>query len=65
MAMKESVNLFITDSWDTDSIVTLYRDAGWWRDEYNPDDIHGLSDQAPGSVSEFSIQLVRRSQQEG
>jgi GNAT superfamily N-acetyltransferase len=39
MTMKESVNLFITDSWDTDSIVTLYRDAGWWRDEYNPDDI--------------------------
>lgn len=25
--------------WETNSILNLYKDAGWWKDEYDPDEI--------------------------
>jgi len=36
---SDSIQFLITDIWDTDAIVTLYKEAGWWKDEYHPDEI--------------------------
>ncbi|HOJ95388.1 MAG TPA: GNAT family N-acetyltransferase [Methanospirillum sp.] len=35
----ELIRFTIVDTWDTDSLITLYREAGWWLDEYDPDEM--------------------------
>ncbi len=35
----EPVRFIIVDTWNTDALITLYREAGWWLDEYNPDEM--------------------------
>jgi GNAT superfamily N-acetyltransferase len=35
----EPVRFIIVDTWNTDALITLYRKAGWWLDEYNPDEM--------------------------
>ena len=35
----ESVQFIIVDVWDSDTIITLYKDAGWWKDEYDPGEL--------------------------
>jgi ribosomal protein S18 acetylase RimI-like enzyme len=32
----------LTDAWDTDQIIALYRAGGWWKDEYDPAGIPSL-----------------------
>lgn len=34
-----SVHLDIVTEWDKDSIVKLYRSAGWWKEAYDPGEI--------------------------
>lgn len=36
---KSNIHFIIIDSWDSDSVIRLYKDAGWWKDDYSPDDI--------------------------
>lgn len=35
----EPVRYIIVDTWNTDALITLYKEAGWWFDEYNPDEM--------------------------
>ena len=35
----ESVQFIITEVWDSDAIIALYKEAGWWKDEYDPGEI--------------------------
>jgi ribosomal protein S18 acetylase RimI-like enzyme len=36
------IQFTIVESWNTNSIVRLYKEAGWWKEEYSPDEIPGL-----------------------
>jgi GNAT superfamily N-acetyltransferase len=32
----------LVHSWDEEEIADLYRAGGWWKEEYNPADLHSL-----------------------
>lgn len=35
----DEIYFFLTKNWDIESIIQLYKDAGWWKNEYNSDEI--------------------------
>jgi len=39
---SEGIRVSCVRSWSTEDIVALYRAGGWWKDEYNPDEIPRL-----------------------
>jgi GNAT superfamily N-acetyltransferase len=41
-ARMYDLHFIITDQWDVSSIVALYTDAGWWKAEYDPQQVPGL-----------------------
>lgn len=36
------IEISIIKEWDIDEIVGLYREGGWWKEEWNPDEIRPL-----------------------
>jgi GNAT superfamily N-acetyltransferase len=40
--MRDEIAVRLVNSWDKDEIVNLYHAGGWWKDDYNPDDLANL-----------------------
>ncbi|NYT05636.1 MAG: GNAT family N-acetyltransferase [Methanomicrobiales archaeon] len=50
MAPTEMIEIRRVGSWDVNEIAGLYREGGWWRDEWDP---QGLADLIRGSFAFF------------
>ena len=37
-----NIQFLIVTSWDSESIIQLYSEAGWWRNDYDPAEIPNL-----------------------
>jgi ribosomal protein S18 acetylase RimI-like enzyme len=37
-----SIRIKIVDSWNQDEIVELYKEGGWWKENYNPSELKHL-----------------------
>ena len=40
--MEQEISVSIVTHWDTHIVANLYRAGGWWREEWNPDDLTQL-----------------------
>ena len=34
--MKDRIDVLLVKKWDTEDIRSLYREAGWWKEEWDP-----------------------------
>ena len=39
---QDNIEIKLVNEWPQDDIVILYKDAGWWKEHYNPNDLHLL-----------------------
>jgi len=40
--VADDIAVMVVDSWDEEEIAALYKAGGWWKEEYNPEDLHHL-----------------------